>query len=109
MVFGKTVGGIKLEENMDLEMEVRPGNRAKKVVLWIVGLLAALIVLGYLFFYYALAFAGFVLLIVMWRKQQWKEIDTQLPKGTAFKTVYLNAGMILYVLICVATTVLALL
>lgn len=68
-----------------------------------------LIVLAYLFFYYALAFAGFVLLIVMWRKQQWKEIDTQLPKGTAFKTVYLNAGMILYVLICVATTVLALL
>lgn len=70
------------------------------------GLLA---LLGYLFLYYGLAFAGFVLLIVMWRKQQWKSIDTQLPKGTAFRTVYLNVGMILYVLICVATTVLALL
>lgn len=82
------------EELLGVYMEILPG---------------LLVLLGYLFIYYGLAFAGFVLLIVMWRKQQWKPIDTQLPKGTAFKTVYLNAGMIIYVLICVATTALALL
>ena len=56
-----------------------------------------------------MSIAGLVLLIAKSRQLIWKEAATPLPKGTAAKTVYLNVGMVLYVLLCVASFVLALL
>lgn len=52
---------------------------------------------------------GLVLLILKARKLLWKEAPEQLPKGTAVKTAYWNAGMVIYVLICLACIVIVLL
>lgn len=52
--------------------------------------------------------AGLVLLILRWKKLIWKEAESPLPKGTAAKTVYLNVGMVLYILLCLAFIVLSL-
>lgn len=62
----------------------------------------------YSMFLMAMAITGLVFLIMRWRKAVWKEAEYELEKGTTFKTAYLNAGMILYCLICIGFTVLAL-
>ena len=54
------------------------------------------------------AIAGFVLLLIKGRKLIWQESPEQLPKGTAFKTVYLSGGMIVYSLLCLSSILLAL-
>lgn len=56
-----------------------------------------------------LSITGLVLLILKCRKLVWKDADAQLTKGTAVKTAYLNAGMIVYILLCVSIIVLSLL
>ena len=56
-----------------------------------------------------LAVAGLVLLILKCRKLVWKEAEHQLPKGTGVKTVYLNVGMLLYLLLCLVTIIISLL
>lgn len=67
-----------------------------------------------MFMLYAVLLIGFsiwglVLLILKCKKLMWKEAEAQLPKGTTAKTVYLNAGMVLYILLCVASFIIALL
>ncbi len=52
--------------------------------------------------------AGLVLFIIELTKLKWKHSELELPKGTAFKTVYLNAGMICYILVCGVFIVLSL-
>ena len=52
---------------------------------------------------------GLVLLVLKARTLLWKDADLQIPKGKAFSTVYLNVGMIVYVIVCLAFFVLALL
>ena len=56
----------------------------------------------------ACSIAGFVLLIIKGRKLIWQESPEQLPRGTAFKTVYVNGGMIVYTLLCLGSILLAL-
>ena len=56
-----------------------------------------------------LAITGLVLLILKCRKLVWKEADAQLPREKVTKTVYLNAGMVVYVLLCAGMIVLTLL
>lgn len=68
-----------------------------------------LLTMLYSLFLIGMSIAGLVLLIVLRREVIWKESDATLPKGTLFKTVYLNIGMVLYVLLCIAAFVLALL
>ena len=51
---------------------------------------------------------GLVLLILKGRKLLWKPAQLQIPQGKVFKTAYLNAGMIVYVIVCLAFFVLAL-
>ncbi len=60
-------------------------------------------------FLIGMSIAGLVLLIVKSRQLIWKEAAAPLPRGTAAKTVYLNVGMVLYILLCIASFVLALL
>jgi len=55
-----------------------------------------------------LAITGLVLLILKCRKLVWKEADAQLPRRTGVRTAYLNLGMIVYILLCVAMIVLTL-
>ena len=65
--------------------------------------------MAYFLFILALTVTGLVLLIVKRKKFIWKEAPEQLPKGTAAKTVYRNVGMLLFILLCAAFMVLALL
>ena len=81
------------EQVMALMREVLPG---------------LLLTLLYSLFLLGMSIAGLVLLVVRSKRVIWKDSPEQLPQGTAVKTVYLNVGMILYILICVATTVLTL-
>ena len=56
-----------------------------------------------------LAVAGLVLLIIKCRKLVWKEAEAQLPKGMNMKAVYINIGMIVYILLCLSMIILAIL
>ena len=74
----------------------------REILPGLLGLLAyALLLVG-------LAISGLVLLILKYKELVWKESDMQLAKGTVAKTVYLNAGMAAYILICVASCIYAL-
>lgn len=55
-----------------------------------------------------LSIAGLVLIIVKRKKILWKESEAALPAGTAAKTAWLNPGMTVYVLLCLAFMVIAL-
>ncbi|MBR5223504.1 MAG: CPBP family intramembrane metalloprotease [Clostridia bacterium] len=44
--------------------------------------------------------AGTVLFIVKLTRLRWNKTELELPRGTAFKTAYLNAGIICYVVVC---------
>lgn len=65
-------------------------------------LLYVLVLLG-------LSITGLVLLIVKCRKLVWREAKAQLPKGAGVKTVYLNVGMIVYILLCLSMIIISLL
>ena len=67
------------------------------------------LLLLYTLFLLAMFIAGLVLLIVLRKEVIWKEADATLPKKTLFRTVYLNVGMVLYVVLCIVAFVIALL
>ena len=81
------------EEAMTLILEVLPG---------------LLIMLVYAFALMGLSILGLILFILSLRKLVWKPAENQLPQGAAFKTVYKNAGMILYIILCAVFIVIAL-
>ena len=58
---------------------------------------------------FGLAIAGLVLLLVNRKKLQWRWTIGQLPRGTVGKTVFGNAGMIVYTVLCLIMMVVALL
>lgn len=67
-----------------------------------------LVFMGYAFVLFGLSIAGFVLILIKRKQMVWLEAPQQLPKGHAVKTVYLNVGMIIYIVLCLASCVLAL-
>ena len=62
----------------------------------------------YAFFLLGSAVTGLVLFIVFFKRFMWKWTEWQLPKNTAFKTIYLNAGVILFIVICLVFMVISL-
>lgn len=62
----------------------------------------------YLIFLIALSITGLVLLIIKCRQLIWKEAEAQLPKEACVKTVYANAGMVVYVLLCIIAILISL-
>lgn len=67
--------------------------------------------LGFLLYVFALlglSIAGLIVLIVMIRKLVFLPKEQEIEKGKCFKTVYCNIGVILFILICIAMCVLAL-
>jgi len=52
-----------------------------------------------------LAIAGMVLFFIYRRRTAFAPAEAELPKGTRFKTVYGNTGMILFILCCMALIV----
>lgn len=63
----------------------------------------------YSMFLMVMAIAGLILFMMKRKKLIWKEAAQELPKGSAAKTVYWNAGMLVYMLLCIGFIVLALL
>ncbi len=53
-------------------------------------------------------FWGLALFIMKVQKLRWEEAEKPLPVGSGFKTVYLNPGMIIFVVFCLITTIAAL-
>ena len=68
-----------------------------------------LAILGYSMTLIGMFIAGLVLFIIKVRRLLWKDASMPLPAGTAFKTVYLNAGMVLFMLLCCVMFVISLL
>lgn len=95
---------------LDLEaLEAMDPNAPAEEIMALYGqLLPGMLLLVYFLFLMGMFVAGLVLLIIQCRKLVWKEVPAQLPKGSAFKTVYLNVGMGLFVLICLVSIVLTL-
>ena len=60
----------------------------------------------YLLAIIGLSITGFVLLCINQRKVTYNQAELELPKGSRFKTVYLNAGMLLLVLACLGLVLL---
>ncbi len=52
--------------------------------------------------------AGMVLFIINIRKLKWNKTELELPRDRVFKTVYLNAGIICYVVVCSVFIILSL-
>jgi len=90
LITGLETGEAALEE----VLEILPGLAA--YLLYSNGLLAAVI-------------AGLVLLIVNWKKRQILPASQELPFPSAWKTAYLNLGMVLFGIFCLVMIVLALL
>ena len=63
------------------------------------------VAVGYILLLIGLSITGLVLLIVKSRQLVWKEADAQLPGKRGVKTVYWNAGMALYILLCLGAIV----
>ena len=96
--------------DMDALMNMDANASPEEIMMLYGEMLPGLMVyLLYALFLMGMAIAGLVLLILKCRRLIWKEADAQLPKGTAVKTVYLNVGMVLYVLLCLAAIVFSLL
>ena len=54
------------------------------------------------------ALVGLILFIIKVRDLTWKESEQPLPKGSIFRTVYLNPGMLVFIAACLVFIVLAL-
>ena len=67
------------------------------------------LLLLYSLFLIGMAIAGLLLVIQHRNKLIWKEAEIPLPKKGLFKTVYVNAGMILFALVCLLLTTLSIL
>ena len=63
------------------------------------GALVAIIIL-------LLFITGLVLFLLSVKKLIFRPAEEELPQGTAFRTVWLNAGMAVFVLLCIAQIVL---
>jgi len=71
--------------------------------------LSGILVYGlYICFMMLMSVWGLVLFIMKIGKLRWEEAESELPKGHGFKTAYLNAGMILFVVFCFGATMAAL-
>ncbi len=57
---------------------------------------------GYVIVLLVSAIVGLVLLCRSWRRVSFAHAEMELPKGTKFRTVYGNAGMVVFVLGCAA-------
>lgn len=67
-----------------------------------------LLYMAYAFALFGLSIAGFVLILIKRKQMVWQEAPRQLPRGQVFKTAYLNAGMIVYILLCLTACIFAL-
>ena len=96
--------------NPDVLANIDPNAPAEELMGYYGQILPGLIVsLLYSLLLGGMAIAGLVLFLVHRKDLIWKPSETPLPPKSGIKTVYLNAGMIGYILLCIAMIVLSLL
>ena len=97
---GSVVAPMFLEKLAVLDtMEVTDMAALEPILPWLVGFgVYVVLLLG-------LAIAGLVLLCIYQRRTAFAPAEQELPKGTRFRTVYGNPGMILFVLLCLTLIV----
>ncbi|MBQ9842607.1 MAG: CPBP family intramembrane metalloprotease [Oscillospiraceae bacterium] len=94
---GSVVGPFFLEKLAVLDtMETMDLAALEPILPWLLGFGAYVLVLV------GLAITGLVLLCINKRRVSFDPADLELPKESRFKTVYMNAGMILLVIGCMA-------
>jgi hypothetical protein len=93
---GSVAGPLLLEKSTIMDpAEVTAMTEVTPELLWAAALgLYAIVLIG-------LAVVGFVLLCRNFRKTSFAPAELELPKEGRFKTVYLNTGMILFILFCI--------
>lgn len=89
-------------EALDLETMMRMDAASMEVEQLMELLPGLMVYMGYSMVLMGLVVFGLVLILIKRRRLQWNETEEQLPRGTAFKTTWLNAGMILYTLLCLS-------
>ena len=97
---------------VDLEAlaQMDPNASAEEIMTQYGDMLPGLAVyLLYVVILLGVSITGLVLLILKCRKLVWREAKAQLPKGAGIKTVYLNVGMIVYILLCLSMIIISLL
>lgn len=67
-----------------------------------------LIYFAYAMLLFGVIIAGLVFFILRTTRLKWHKTNDELPKGTVFKTAYLNAGMICYICVCVVFIIISL-
>ena len=94
---GSVVGPFFLEKLAVLDtMETMDMAALEPILPWLLGFGAYVLVL------IGLAIAGLVLLCINKRRVSFATADLELPKESRFKTVYMNVGMLLLVIGCMA-------
>ena len=94
---GSVVGPFFLEKLAVLDtMETMDLAALEPILPWLLGFGAYVLVL------LGLAITGLVLLCINKRRVSFATAELELPKESRFKTVYMNAGMILLVIGCMA-------
>ena len=96
---------LNMEKLNSMDPNAAPEEMFAVISEMLPGLLA---LLAYALVQWGLAIAGLVLLILKAKQLTFKESPEPLPKEAAFRSVYLNVGMILYILLCCITTILSL-
>jgi len=96
-LIGSVIGPFFLEKLAVLDtMETLDFVSLEPIMPWLIGFGAYVLVL------IGLAIAGLVLLCINKRRVSFAQTEMELPKGTRFKTAYVNAGMILLIIGCMA-------
>ena len=94
---GGVVAPLFIEKIAVLDtIETLDMSALEPVLPWLLGFVA------YAFVLIGLAITGLVLLCIHKRRISYTQAELELPKGSRFKTVYVNVGMLLLVVSCVA-------
>lgn len=109
-VFAPWILSISNMEAMDTLVSIDPTAAPEELLALYQEVLPGLLpILLYSMLLLGTAVAGLFILLANYKKVIWKEAAAPLPKGTAAKTAYFNVGMVMYVLLCCISFVLALL
>lgn len=96
--------------NLEALTQMDPNATAEQIMTQYGDMLPGMLVyMLYAMLLMGLSVVGLVLLILKCRRLVWKEAKAQLPQGTGIKTVYLNVGMIVYILLCLSMIIISLL
>lgn len=103
-VFGGVIAPFMMELSQGM-LEMNPtAMEAAAIIKMLLTSLLSLAISGVIM---GLFISGIVLFCLRVKKTHWEETTLQLPKSEVFRTVYGNAGMVLFIVLCCAMAVLS--